>query len=59
MALDKSTLSMAENLKDEPANSLDEWKILINAQNLSKQGEIVRFLIITWRNTRLICHGCI
>ncbi len=36
MALDKSTLSMAEKLKDEPANSLDEWKILINAQNLSK-----------------------
>jgi predicted transport protein len=42
--MDKTVATMIENLKEKTGNSLEEWKILIANQNISKHGEIVKFL---------------
>jgi predicted transport protein len=42
--MDKTVLTMLENLKEKTGYSLEEWKVLISSQNISKHGEIVKFL---------------
>ncbi len=51
--MDKTVLTMLENLKQKTGYSLDEWKGLIAAQKLTKHGEIVKFL----KETHLVTHG--
>jgi predicted transport protein len=51
--MDKATETMVENLKEKTGLSLIEWKSLIKAQNLTKSGEIVKFL----KETHNITHG--
>lgn len=51
--MDKATETMVENLKEKTGRSLAEWKNLIAASNLSKNGEIVKFL----KETHNITHG--
>jgi predicted transport protein len=51
--MEKAVSTMLENLKEKTGRSLDEWKILIVAQNLSKHGEIVKFL----KETHNVTHG--
>jgi predicted transport protein len=51
--MDKTVATMIENLKEKTGHSLDEWKILIAKQNLSKHGEIVKFL----KETHSVTHG--
>ena len=51
--MDKATETMLENLKEKTGHSLDEWKAIILAQNISKSGEIVKFL----KETHSLGHG--
>jgi predicted transport protein len=51
--MDKTVATMIENLKEKTGHSLDEWKKLIVKQNLSKHGEIVKFL----KETHNVTHG--
>jgi predicted transport protein len=51
--MDQATLTMVENLTIKTGRSLEEWKIVIAAQNLSKSGDIVKFL----KETHGITHG--
>jgi predicted transport protein len=51
--MDQVTLSTLENLKEKTGHSLDEWKILIAAQNFTKHGEITKFL----KETHGVTHG--
>jgi predicted transport protein len=51
--MEKSVLTMLENLKEKTGHSLDEWKTLIATQNFSKHGEILKFL----KETHNVTHG--
>ena len=51
--MDKTVISMLESLKEKTGHSLDEWKNLIATQNLTKHGEIVKFL----KEMHNITHG--
>jgi predicted transport protein len=51
--MDKTVITMLENLKEKTGYSLDEWKMLISTQSLSKHGEIVKFL----KETHKVTHG--
>jgi predicted transport protein len=51
--MDKSVATMIENLKEKTGHSLDEWKNIISKQNISKHGEIVKFL----KETHKVTHG--
>ncbi len=51
--MDKTVQSMIENLKEKTGHSLEEWKDLISIQNLSKHGEIVKFL----KEQHNVTHG--
>ncbi|MEA5461042.1 DUF5655 domain-containing protein [Arcicella sp. LKC2W] len=51
--MDKTVITMLENLKEKTGYSLDEWKVLISKQSLSKHGEIVKFL----KETHNVTHG--
>jgi predicted transport protein len=51
--MDKNVASMIENLKAKTGNTLEEWKVIINQQSLSKHGEIVKYL----KETHDIGHG--
>ncbi len=51
--MDKAELTMIENLKSKTGHSIDEWKIVISKQNLSKHGEIVKYL----KEAHNITHG--
>ena len=51
--MDKNVATMIENLKEKTGHSLDEWKNVIAKQNLSKHGEIVKFL----KENHNITHG--
>lgn len=51
--MDKNVLTMLENLKEKTGYSFEEWKDLIATQNLSKHGEIVKFL----KETHNVTHG--
>jgi predicted transport protein len=51
--MDKSVATMIENLKEKTGYSLDEWKNIISKQNISKHGEIVKFL----KETHNVTHG--
>lgn len=51
--MDKTVITMLENLKEKTGYSLDEWKLLISKQSLSKHGEIVKFL----KETHKVTHG--
>jgi predicted transport protein len=51
--MDKAVIAMFENLKAKTGHSLEEWKILIAKQALTKHGEIVKFL----KETHSITHG--
>jgi hypothetical protein len=42
--MDKAASTMIEKLKEKTGHSLDQWKAIIAKQNLSKHGEIVKFL---------------
>ncbi len=42
--MDKATETMLENLKEKTGHSLEEWKEIITVQQISKSGEIVKFL---------------
>ena len=42
--MDKTVSTMIENQKEKTGHSLNEWNVLIAAQNLIKHGEIVKFL---------------
>jgi predicted transport protein len=51
--MDKTVVTMIENLKEKTGHSLDEWKTLIADSGLSKHGEIVKFL----KETHNVTHG--
>jgi predicted transport protein len=51
--MDKTVVTMIENLKEKTGHSLDEWKTLIADSGLSKHGEIVKFL----KETHSVTHG--
>ncbi|MGL4630253.1 MAG: DUF5655 domain-containing protein [Leadbetterella sp.] len=51
--MDKNVVSMIENLKEKTGHTLEEWKGVITAQNLSKHGEIVKFL----KESHNVTHG--
>lgn len=51
--MDKTVVTMMENLKEKTGHSLDEWKSLISAQKLAKHGEIVKFL----KESHQVTHG--
>jgi predicted transport protein len=51
--MEKTVITMLENLKEKTGHSLDEWKMLISAQGYSKHGEIVKFL----KETHQVTHG--
>jgi len=47
--MDKAEMTMMENLKSKTGYSLEEWKGILNSQNFSRHGEIVKYL--------KECHG--
>ncbi len=51
--MDKNVSTMLENLKEKTGHSLEEWKVLISKQGLSKHGEIVKFL----KEQHNVTHG--
>ncbi|MDZ7896948.1 MAG: DUF5655 domain-containing protein [Arcicella sp.] len=51
--MDKTVLTMIENLKQKTGHSLEEWKVVILGQSLSKHGEIVKFL----KEQHNVTHG--
>jgi predicted transport protein len=51
--MDKSVSTMLANLKEKTGHSFEEWKSLIEAQNFSKHGEILKFL----KETHNVTHG--
>ena len=51
--MDKATETMLENLKEKTGYSLEEWKKIITVQQISKSGEIVKFL----KETHNLGHG--
>ncbi len=51
--MDKNVASMIENLKEKTGNTLEEWKVIIADQKLTKHGEIVKFL----KEKHNITHG--
>jgi hypothetical protein len=51
--MDKTVATMIENLKEKTGFTLDEWKTIISKQNLTKHGEILKFL----KETHSITHG--
>lgn len=51
--MDKTVSTMLENLKEKTGHSLGEWKDIILNQNISKHGEIVKFL----KEKHLVTHG--
>lgn len=51
--MDKNVTTMIENLKEKTGHSLDEWKTVIAKENLTKHGEIVKFL----KQSHNITHG--
>ncbi|MEA5460954.1 DUF5655 domain-containing protein [Arcicella sp. LKC2W] len=51
--MDKTVLTMLENLKEKTGHSLEEWKELISGQGFSKHGEIVKFL----KEKHNVTHG--
>jgi Domain of unknown function (DUF4287)/Domain of unknown function (DUF5655) len=51
--MDKTVLTMLENLKEKTGHSLEEWKVLISNQSFSKHGEIVKFL----KEKHNVTHG--
>jgi predicted transport protein len=51
--MEKAVVTMIENLKEKTGRSLEEWKTLIAENDLSKHGEIVKFL----KETHNVTHG--
>ncbi len=51
--MDKNIQTMIENLKEKTGHSLEEWKVVIANQQLTKHGEIVKFL----KESHNITHG--
>jgi predicted transport protein len=51
--MEKAAVTMLENMKEKTGHSLEEWGILISEQNISKHGEIVKFL----KETHSVTHG--
>lgn len=51
--MDKNVATMIDNFKEKTGHNLDEWKVIIAAQGLTKHGEIVKFL----KETHNITHG--
>ncbi len=51
--MDKTVLTMLENLKEKTGHSLDEWKKIITKEKLAKHGEIVKFL----KEKHNVTHG--
>ena len=51
--MDKATETMLENLKEKTGHSLNEWKQIITVQQITKSGEIVKFL----KETHNLGHG--
>jgi predicted transport protein len=51
--MDKTVLTMLENLKEKTGHSLDEWKKIIAKEKLVKHGAIVKFL----KESHKVTHG--
>ena len=51
--MDKTVETMIANLKEKTGQTLEEWKEIITKQNLSKHGEIVKYL----KDTHQVTHG--
>jgi predicted transport protein len=51
--MDKATETMVENMMAKTGKSLEEWKVIIADQKLSKSGEIVNYL----KTVYTITHG--
>ena len=51
--MEKTVSTMLQNVKEKTGHSLEEWKVLIANQGLSKHGEIVKFL----KETHNVTHG--
>jgi predicted transport protein len=51
--MDKTVLTMIENLKEKTGHSLDEWNKIIRKEKLAKHGEIVKFL----KEKHNVTHG--
>ncbi len=51
--MDKTVLTMLENLKEKTGHLLDGWKVIITKKKLAKHGEIVKFL----KEEHNITHG--
>ncbi|MFZ4413671.1 MAG: DUF5655 domain-containing protein, partial [Bacteroidales bacterium] len=42
--MDKATQTMIENLNKNTGNTLEEWIVIVNKENIPKHGEIIKFL---------------
>lgn len=51
--MDKTVETMIANLKEKTGHTLEEWKEIITKQNLTKHGEIVKYL----KDTHQVTHG--
>jgi predicted transport protein len=51
--MEKAVVTMLEKLKEKTGHSLEEWKVIISEQKVSKHGEIVKFL----KETHGVTHG--
>ncbi|MCC6549019.1 MAG: DUF4287 domain-containing protein [Ignavibacteriaceae bacterium] len=51
--MDKATLTMIENLQKNTGKSLEEWISIVQKENFTKHGEILKFL----KETHGLTHG--
>jgi predicted transport protein len=51
--MDKNVATMIDNFKEKTGHNLEEWKVILKGQNLTKHGEIVKFL----KEQHNITHG--
>ena len=51
--MDKTVETMISNLKEKTGHTLAEWKEIFTKQNLTKHGEIVKYL----KDTHQVTHG--
>lgn len=51
--MDKATQTMIDNLFKNTGKTLEQWSDIVNSQNITKHGEIVKFL----KDTYGITHG--
>jgi predicted transport protein len=58
--MDKATQTMIENLHKNTGKTLEQWTEIVNSQNFTKHGEIIKFLkdthSLTYGFANLIAH---